>query len=119
MSKTPRKGAPQASEPCRTPSMPSDLAMLEAEFWQLWSKFPTAKVGDLSGLHERLDTVFGCIAKTPIASVSDAAIKARVALQRAGLTPERFSDDPVDHPEKVAAEILDQVVGYLEREGRQ
>ena len=109
-----RKGAPRASEPCRTPSMPSDLAMLEAEFWRIWAMFPTAKAEDLKDLHSRLNTIVGCVWKVPITSMADAAVKARVARQRASLIPEYFHDREADDPKRVAAEILQQVIEHLE-----
>ena len=106
---------PRLSKGSSESSISIDLAMLEVEFWRLWSKFPTARSCELQRLHGRLDTTFCCIAKTPITSVPDAAIKARVALQRASWTPECFDSYAEDDPVKLAAEILDQVVGYLER----
>ncbi len=112
-----KDGAPRVSKACRTPLIPSELAKLEADFWRLWSMFPTAEAPDLDGLHKRLNSVVRKIAKTPITSMADVVVKARVARQRGGWTLEFFGNEPEDHPQRVAAEMLDEVVWYLENKG--
>lgn len=112
-----QEGAPRASKPCRTSSIPSDLAALDQEFWRLWSQFKDATDDELPELHQRVDAVASRLAKAPIESSADAATKLLIGTLRAGWTAESFENEPDDNREKIAAGIIEEVLGYLQTRG--
>ncbi len=114
MSTDSRKGAPQASQPCRTPSIPTDLAMLEAEFLRLTASFADADPCNLADVSKRLDEVFADIVAAPITTNQDVAVKIKIALARVGW----IIDEDADHPDATEAGMLREVLSYLEEEAQ-